>query len=785
MTETQASLSPSRAGYWVIALVSCAVLTFEIALTRVLSVVIWYHFAFLVVSLAMLGLGAPGVWFSLRPPPGDLLWKLLVAAGLAIPGSIACVVKLGEWLPPGAGVDGLRVALIALASLVPLLLTGAALCLLLIGARGRRIGGMYAADLLGATLGACAVVPLMHVMATPKLLAGLGFLPLLGATILRRRSLWWPGTVAGAVALSLVWGEPFQIRQGKTYDEQAAGVIYEKWSPTARLTVFPSLFWLARGGGEERHAFGWGMGTRFRERPLEQMWIEQDGSAGMPVTRFDGAATDLGHLFYDVTSVGYQLRPPRRVCVVGAGGGRDILTALEAGAEHVDAVEINGEIIRIVSERFRDYSGDVYHLPGVTAHAREGRSFLSRSEGRYGLIQISLTDSWAATAAGAYALSENYLYTLEALRLYLQRVGDRGLVSISRWMRGESQFEAVRMSLLAEAALRAEGIDDPGRHLVVVQGDWVATFLISPSPFDARELARLDRIVEKRGFTRHWPPSANSPSGSLVASVLMRGAADLEAQGLTLEPPTDDRPFFFQNVRVFSRLEPSLRGAISVNDRAARLVGVPLVVMAALTLALFFAPFALARRLERSSHFWRGSGYFVAIGAGFMLLEIPLIQRFILYLGHPSYAVTVVLSTLLLGSGIGAWRAGRTGLGRAWRWRFAVPLAAVGVAAGLSPFFAATLAWPLPARVALCFASIGPLGFLLGFAFPVGMIRFGDASRAWFWALNGAAGVLASAATVAIAPYVGLTGMIVAGVACYIVACLALPRPDSVREVPT
>jgi hypothetical protein len=443
----------------------------------------------------------------------------------------------------------------------------------------------------------------------------------------------------------------------------------------------------------------------------------------------------------------------------------------------VDAVEINGEIVRMVSERFGDYSGDVYHLPGVTPHVSEGRSFLSRSPGGYGLIQISLIDSWSATTAGAYALSENYLYTLEALRLYLRRVHERGLVSISRWMRGERQLEGVRMALLAEAALRAEGIEEPKRHLAVMQGGWVATFLLSRTPFDDREIEKLDRIARRRGFTRHWPPPATAPPDSQVVRALTHGVADLEALGLRLAPPTDDRPFFFQNVRAFDTLDPAAGKLFSVSDQGARLPGRLLGAVAAVTLALFFAPFALSRRLPRGPGFWRGSVYFLAIGAGFLLVEIPLIQRLILYLGHPSYATTVVLSTLLLGSGVGSWTAGRKAPGRLWPWRFALPLAVLAAAAAVAPLSVATLGWPLPARALLCVASIGPLGFLLGFAFPVGMIRFPDASRAWFWALNGAAGVLTGVLAVALAPYTGLTAIIALGGACYVAACLVLPRP--------
>ena len=784
MNRTARSDRPSRSDHLVIALVSCAVLLYEIAVTRLLSVVLWYHFAFLAVSLAMVGLGAPGVWFSVRPPRRAALRGALVASGLAIPASIALIVHLPRWLP-GDGVvfaalgvaataGDLRVGATVVGLLLPLLLMGSVVCFLLIEARGARIGGMYASDLIGATLGACAVVPLMWVIPTPNLLAGLGLLPLIAALVATRRRPWIPITCMVAVGLLSVWGVPFQVRHNKIYAESDMELLYEKWTPTARLTVFPGVFWR----DIPERAFGWGMGSRFPDERIDQLWIEQDGSAGTPITRYTGAPGDTDHLFYDVTSVGYQLRSPKSVCIIGSGGGRDILTALEAGAEHIDAVELNPEMIEVVTGVFADFSGDVYHLPGVEAHASEGRSFLTRTPRRYDLIQVSLIDSWAATAAGAYALSENYLYTVEALRLYWSRLTDSGVLSVSRWMGGWSVLESPRLALLIVEALAREGITEPRRHMIVMRRGRVGTMLVSRTPFSSAQVAQIDAIAAERGFSRHWPPPVDPGKKSLVQHVLTSGSESLEAQGLTLTPPTDDRPFFFQNVRAFTPLDPEILERMTINDMAARLPRTLIAFLLTLTVALFFAPFALLSRFERHPLFWRGSAYFVAVGLAFMLVEIPFIQRFILYLGHPSYATTVLLSTILLGAGVGSLAAGRIELGSAWRYRPLLPLAVAAVNLVLEPLFGATLGWPLAARVAVSAAAVGPLAVCLGFAFPIGMIRFGDGNRAWFWAMNGAASVLAGAATVALASYIGLTGVVWLSVAGYAAACLLLPAPE-------
>jgi hypothetical protein len=515
------------------------------------------------------------------------------------------------------------------------------------------------------------------------------------------------------------------------------------------------------------------MGSKYEPVPIRQMWIEQDGSAGTPITEVTEGPARLPHLLFDVTSAGYQLRPAERVCVIGAGGGRDILTALTAGAKDVDAVELNPQIVAALSGPLREFSGDVYHLPGVTPTVSEGRSFLTHSRGDYDMIQISLIDSWAATAAGAFSLSENYLYTVDALRLYLRRLKPTGMVSISRWMWGDRQLEGARLANLAARALELEGIEDPKRHIAVVQAWSVGSFLISRTPFDDAAIAELDRICEERGFRRHWPANEGTPKDSVVAAVLTDGTAGYEEKGLDLSPVTDDRPFFFQTVSIVRGVDREFLAKLSNNEQSVSLLRMLLAIMSALTVALFFSPFLFTRRareMKRGAGLWLGSGYFLCIGVAFMLVEVPWMQRFVLYLGHPSYATTVVLAALLLGAGAGSMRASRVGLPRAIRWGLGLPAALLALNLLLTPIFQATLGWPLAVRVAISGILLVPAGFLMGFAFPLGMVAFKDDDKPWFWAMNGAASVLASVSSLALAMVVGFVGAAIAGVAIYAAA---------------
>jgi hypothetical protein len=629
---------------------------------------------------------------------------------------------------------------------------------------------MYGSDLLGATVGALVVVPLMTVVPTPLILAGTGLLPLAALALLETSAARVAVALSLAIVNSMIWGTPYLLHYSKSYLEKSE-LLFERWTPTARLTILDQ---------RDPTAFGWGMGSRYVPSPLEQIWVQQDGSAGTPVTRLRDAPDDLGHLFFDVTSVGYQLEPPKEVCIIGAGGGRDVLTALHARADRVDAVELNPAIVAALSGPFKDFTGDVYHRAGVNAVISEGRSFLTRSPERYDLIQVSLIDTWAATSAGAFALSENYLYTEEALRLYWERLSDSGLVSISRWMSGMRQLESLRLAILAKTALEHEGVSDASAHLAMVQAGKVGTLLVSKRPFDAERLARLDAIDRERGFVRHWPVAPETPADSSLAKVMSGGWEFLRADGLDLQAPTDDKPFFFQTASILAR--PGALGSATGNEQSVVLLRCLLVLMAALTVVTYFAPFALSGRLARHPGFWRGSVYFVLIGLAFMCVEAPLIQRFILYLGHPSYATTVVLATLLLGAGLGSTLAARAPVGRVAS--FVLPLGVVLVDVGLEAVFTGTLGWDLAARVGVSVLALAPLGFLMGFAFPLGMIRFGDGNRAWFWAMNGTVSVLASVSSLALAMVFGFSGVILVGAALYASACVVLPDIGPGSKVP-
>jgi hypothetical protein len=756
-----------RRRYLAIALCSAAMILLQITVTRVLSVVLWYHWAFFAISLALLGVGAPGVWFALgRPRTPRLLSALLLGGAVLIPAATVAIGRatslFGEW----------KIAFCLACLLPPMLCLGAAVCFLLLEAEGAAIGRMYAFDLLGAFTGALAVIPLLEAVPTPTLMGCLALLPL-GAYRVLGGSRGTTVALAAALGGLVLWRTPFELGYSKSFVDVVGGPrpILERWTPTARITVFDTIFFT-----DPRVAFNWGVSSDKLVQPHpRQFWIEQDGSAGTPITEFDGDTRKLGYLLDDVTSVGYQLGRPATAAIVGAGGGRDVLTALTANVRDITAIELNSGIVDIVRSDLGAFSGHLYDRPGVHTVVGEGRSVLTRSSRTFDSIQISLIDSWAATSAGAYALSENNLYTVEAYRQYFSHLTEHGLVSTSRWMVGGNGLEVPRLLLVVKAALEAEGVAEPLRHIVLVQGGSVGNVLMLRSPLSGDDLARLEAIAEEHRFTVHLPPSSASGADHWASDVLREGSRYFAPKGLRMEPATDDRPFFFQTLSPFRAIRSDIGATYGINAEGVVALQRLMLVMAFVTLLVFFAPFVLGRWLRPGPGFWRGSAYFAAIGCAFMFVEIPWLGRFILYLDHPSLATTVALGSMLLGAGVGSMASTRIGLSRLSRFGFVIPLVVLSTNAVLGPVVHATLGWPWALRLLASVLLIVPTGAALGCCFPLGMLRFGEPHKAWFWALNGAAGVFASVSSLALCMELGFETVTTLG-GCLYVAVWLLAR---------
>lgn len=511
------------------------------------------------------------------------------------------------------------------------------------------------------------------------------------------------------------------------------------------------------------------------------------------MTEFDGDASRLDYLRYDVTNLAHYIRPNARVLVVGSGGGRDVLAALYFQQPEIVAVEVNEAVLETVNGRYGPFTGHLDRQPGVTFVHDEARSYIARTDKTFDIIHVPLLDTWAATAAGAYALTENPMYTTEAWQRMLRRLSDQGVVTFSRWYAVEAPGQLYRLTSLAVASLTELGVTNPADHLIIVcrphdpsetPSQGIATLLASRTPFSSRDLDTIERVAEEMAFE-----VLLSPRGASNETLRqLTSGDDFEAftrgYPMDITPPTDDRPYFFDMIRlrdVLSFLKQPRGETPVANLSAVATLGILLLTSLALTGLCVVVPLGLTIKRATLTGWLPFFVYFGSIGLGFMLVEIALMQRLSVLLGHPIYSMAVVLFGLLLATGGGSWLSGVVVKDASQGSRGPACLAAlVGVVLlvgwvvvpRLSQFDAA----PIAARLALACGLLLPLGLTMGTAFPLGMRaadRHGAGLTPWLFGINGAASICGSVLAVVISLCFGIAAVLLAAVACYLIALLA------------
>jgi hypothetical protein len=768
-----------------IASVSAALLMTELALTRIFSVTMYYHFAFLAISIALFGLSASGVLvFVLRSRLAATATPTLLAATAMLHGA-ATLVALAFLVRIRVGLDYstenlfLMLAIYGLSALP--FLTGGAVVSLSFARLSSRINMVYAADLLGAATGCLLLIPLLNTLGAPGVVmtaAGLSMIAALCFSPGRARV----GVGLGAVGLlavpscaQLAGRSPFAVVDTKGH--LGDRILFSKWNSFSRVAVYD------RAHGD------WSLSPTYTGPKIDTLFMDIDSAASTPIVKGTGTLADAGSLKYELTAIGYHLveNPSGfSALVIGPGGGRDLLSALVFGASHVDGVEINPIIARdVMLDRFRTYSGGIYADPRVSVYVDDGRSFVRRSSTKYDVIQASLVDTWAATAAGAYTLTENSLYTAEAFGEYLDHLSDRGVLTITRWV-----FDGLRLVSLAQAACAQRGLD-ASKHLAIIRFDRVATFLLKRQPFTDADTARLVERSRELGFTILYAPGVDASEVGPDPFEMARygtGAGDyrklilapdrerfLAEYPLDIRPTTDDRPFFFHTTRLAKQFDVAFGKSMLFGNGLSALLTL-FGISAVLVILFIIGPLLLVVR-ERGTGWPAWLIYFGALGAGFMLLEVALLQQFVLLLGHPVYSLTVTLFSLLLGTGLGSFvsRAVPADRVKAITLRAVLVVAVLGLLAPLliPKLIDIAIPWSLTLRIATAVAILLPLGFVLGLPLPGGMRLLAERSPEiipWGWGLNGAFSVVGATLAVFIAMNWGFSTALVAGAATYAAA---------------
>jgi hypothetical protein len=800
----------ARKTYASLATVSAATLFLEIIVTRVFSVTLAYHFAFVAVSLAMLGMAGGAMYVYLHRERYQVHNSLAAIGGLTtyLAASMVLVYLLSLGVrfrtdPPAEALTAL--GLIVGLWMVPFFLSGAIVSIALTRTAFPP-GKLYAADLIGGALGCLLVQPALTRLGPPAsigmaalLLVLVGECLLAGGQTERHRGRRWRLLLAAGlvafVALGLAAPRKVSPRWIHGRLEDTPEQVF--WNSYSRVAVFPP---------ERHHPTGWGMGSNFRAAQYSDVtirWENIDANAGTLVTQVGHDLSGQGYLTYDVTNAAYALREEGPVVVVGVGGGRDLLTALTMGRHTITGIELNPVLVRLLRKDYADFSGNIASNPRVRLVVGEARNWLERNPDTFDVIQISLIDTWAATASGAYCLSENTLYTVQAWQTFLKRLKPTGILSASRW-----SWETVRMVSLAEAALASTGQREPSRCVILLENilppdrvDGVSTLLVSPSPFSPEDVRRIRATASQAGWRVLYCPTAPAyPYTELLDPG--RAPAYQRACPADISAPSDDRPYFFNLLRPADLLTPNRwrqrpampglsTGPVEAYVGAASVLGALTMVLVLATALLTVVPLYShqGRRVWKRGDLTTAV-YFAAIGLAFMLVEMALIQRTGIALGHPVYGLQVSLFSLLLGSGLGSLLSGKVpDLQRRGARLLLVALVAVTAAGvlGLSPFTLWLASTPQVTRIVAVAGLVLLMALFMGTAFPTGLAlarwRGRDELLPWLWGTNGVFSVLGACLGTTCALFYGarVTGLLGAGF--YAVACVAVwaltSRPPS------
>ena len=809
----------SRLGlFTAVALLSAGVLGYEILLARLLAIVHWHHFAYMIIAVALLGFGAAGSLVAVfqRALLARFRWVFGGAAlgfGAGAPAAFAVAQALPfnaleiAWDPAQPG--WLFALYLVLA--VPFLSAALALALAF-RAHAARAGALYRMDLVGAGLGALGMVLLLDV------------LPL--ADALRAVSL--AGSAAGAAVL--LWGRMRGLARGGALVAVLVGLAVAGALPDAWLRPHPSPYKglsLALTAPDarivaERHGpLGWlaavesprvpfrhapGLSLMAPVGPPEQIGLFADGGAPSAITRADA---DLRYLEAESAALPYHLVERPRTLVLGAGGGAEVLRALRHGARAVDAVELNPDVRDIVREVLGDETGASWEADNVRTHLADARSFAARTSEKWDLIQIALVDSFSAAAAGVHALDESLLYTVEAFGLFLDRLTEGGVLAVTRWLKLPPR-DALKLLWTARVALEARGVADPDARLAMIRGWKTTTLAIGARPFDAGQIERLRAFAGAYAFDLVWHPGLAAEDANrynrLAEPQFHRGAVAIlgpDPEGFAarykfaLRPATDDRPFFFHTVKwgtLPELLALRAQGGLPLIEWGFVILAATLVQASVAAVVLILLPL-LALRTPRGPDppaatpaRWRVVLFFASLGLGFLFVEIAFMQRFAVFLGHPLFAIAVVLAGLLLFAGLGAGAIDRLArlVGRIGGRASPVPVVAAGIVVvgvayvWLLPWvFEAAQGWPVAARIAVALALLGPIGFPLGMPFPLGLKALGGRAPAlvpWAWGINACASVVSASLATFIALHIGFTPVLGCALVLYVLAAALPPR---------
>lgn len=821
-------ISRSHYFYSGVFLISGLVMMLQILQSRIFSVTSWYHLSFLVISVAMFGLtlGALKVYRGIEAEQRKN-YGLLARDHCFWFGIFVIVSLLIQLFIPIISNEMsstfLSLPFVAIANSLAYYHAGVVITLCLTRAP-YPVGKTYGIDLLGAGLGCIAALGLMETIDAPSavlIVSGLGFFcgflfvwcdesaEKQHINILQKKrnfskiaSSFFVFTIVISLA-NIFSPRPmlYPIWIKNTFVPQSV-ISFEDWNSISRVTLYKEY--------EDVTPFLWGPSPKTpTDYRVNSYMLTIDGDAGTPLTQFDGDFEKHGYLEYDATNIAYHLPNLKSAAIIGVGGGRDLLSAKYFGVEEVTALDVNPVQIHLLTEHphYSTYTG-LSTLPGVTILNEEARSWFRQNDRKLDLIQMSLIDTWAATGAGAFALSENGLYTVDAWTIFMNDLSENGVFTLSRWSSNVID-DAGRALAVAMATLFNQGVTDVSQHIAIINSQGsatkhhgnIATLIVAKSPFTAEQITALRAAANEKAFKITLLPGEPKPSGILGELIEAKNIQELhtisDRQFFDVSPSTDMRPFFFNQARIGEPLkvtklavQPLTEGHFVSQGQAKATFNLYIIIVFSFLMVALVIIVPLSKTVEnKGSTFIRaGTLYFMLIGLGFMFIEISLLQALGVFLGHPIYGLSVVLFSIIISAGLGSLTSEKLPLdnfGRQSLWALLVFSYAVIMAMILGDLFISYAESDISTRVALSVAIMFPAGFLMGFGFPTGLSitqKYDTRATSWFWGINGAAGVLGSSIAIAFNIAVGIDQTLIIGGVCYallIVSFMLLREPEA------
>jgi spermidine synthase len=805
-----------------VALLAGSIIAYEITLVRLFSIAQWHHFAHMIISLALLGFGASGTAISLtqRWLMGNQ-WKsdevarrfhnTYTTCGLLYSiGVVGCFV-LHQYVPFNPLMlvwqpsQVLSIFVLYLILSLPFFFGAACIGLALLRFAGN-VNRLYFFDLFGSGIGALGIIVTMYLIPPAQnltLISAVGFCAVLIANWESWKTRQWrrivPITGLAAAFIGYLLFNPISIKispykgLSSTLNFPDAQILNERHSPFGLLHVVRS--------GLIRAVPGLSLNAQQPVQPQLGIFTDADGMTA--ITDFRGDLSKLGYLGDTTSAVAYHLIELPHVLVLGAGGGGDVLNALYHGAVSVDAVELNPQVLELVAKEHKDFAGHIYGPDSpypVQVHVAEARGFVRATTKRYDLIQIALLDSVSASAAGTHALSESYLYTVEAFTDLYQHLTPGGIISITRWLKTPPR-DMIRLFATAVEALEQSDGAVPAQQLAMIRGWRTGTLLIKKGTFDTADRAAIQNFCRERSFDLAYYPQMPEVEANrynqLAEPIFFRAAQAIlsndrkqfyEGYPFNIRPTTDNRPYFFQFLRFDSLVQMVRtvgRSAIPFIEWGyllliATLIQAVLAGVVLILIPLFFLKREDTSSITHNSRFtnWQVFVYFLSLGVGFMFIEMSFIQKFLLLLANPTYAVAVVLCAFLLFAGLGSlFSLKLRAIGKLRQPPIAVAIGMLSVIALvylqlLPPIFHRFLASSDVLKIAVSIGLIAPLAFFMGMPFPLGIDRLQRHHPhliAWAWGINGYASVVSAILATCLAIAFGFNIVILLAVGIYLI----------------